>query len=825
MANDINEEIKVFVDNSFEELNEMLSVWYHKLMEEDSVIMAIARKAPRLLEWCKRNFPETANDKSVIISEIALPFISKEELGEKCLVVDEAIYHGTTFEKVLKTVQAFVEETNIKVSGVPVVVTQDALDAPNITCALEKGWSLIDGTNCNFFIDSIISKFFELGKPYDIEYPLFYIDIPKEKEYEYIKIDSIIDSVMKRMSVLVGHQVDGHLFYRTQNFRREDSKIFSAFTFCTDYVYEDQVGILKPDFSKFRIFHTDKRICIASMSPYTIREDCLAADSKLFSGDYARIWKLVRGRIKDTADVNLKRQTEKSLVVIANYLLSVNHFSHFRKQFVDLFSEELGYEVNVTMDEADLRLLLGTSLAFELKQILPNMPVMEEPSASNSADNVLPALIPIGYDKDYFVQLSLDNMFDKNSISSIVSNMMSDLHWMVEIPSRKRSRDFYRRLEFGESMHFIKKMCKELLPELDNCCLIHQNVDMRIDRGSMVPDYVCVDDAFDKYWRRMFRSGENEDLYKDQFLRIGRYMLSLYFNKLNTNVISNVELTLLFGLLAQYEQIFPIKSNVEQINQIYAVKTAIENECGEYRIYLNPDDTNKQELLDKLKSYHILKEVAFDSYELAESSNSRLLAGNLPVSKEVQRQMQRIVDFVVYAHNNEQEDTLSEFQNYVCTSINNLTKCLETWMKKVILFINGGNADGFEDLESLYVNIYMGVPEPQLELHINTFASSSVGTWLKNKIESTEIKENAIDAIHKLSVSFYLVNLWNKVDNNEVSQYYDPEVYDSFESLGLNEEPIGHIVSECGSSLETGKIVEDKKILQNEICNCLEHLI
>ena len=825
MANDIKEDIKVFVDNSFDKLNEMLSVWYSKLMEENSVILAIARKAPRLLEWCKINFPETENDKNVIISEIALPFISKEDLGEKCRVVDEAIYHGTTFEKVLKTVQAFVGKSKVKVSGLPVVVTQDALDAPNITDTIERGWSLIDSTNCNFFIDSIISKFFELGKPYDIEYPLFYIDLPVEKEYEYKEIDSIIESVLRKTTLFAGAQVDGHLFYKTKNFRREDSEVFSAFTYCTDYFYVEQVGILKPDFSKFRIFHTDKRICIASMSPYTIREDCLTAESKLFSGDYAGIWKLIRGRVKDSTDVNLRRQTGKSLVVIANYLLSVNHFSHFRKQFIDLFSEELGYEVSVTMDEADLRLLLGASLAFELRKILPNMSVMEEPSASNSADNALPALIPIGYDKDYFVQLSLDNMFDKNNISSIVSNMMSDLHWMVEIPSRKRSRDFYSRLEFGESMHFVKKMCNELLPESDNSYLIHQNVDMRIDRGSMVPDYVCVDDAFDKYWRRMFRSGENEDLCKDQYLRIGRYVLLLYFNKLNTNVISNVELTLLFGLLAQYEQIFPIRNNVEQINPIYAVRTVIENEGGEYKIYLNSDDANKQELLDKLQSYHFLKEVAFGSYELAELSNSRLFAGNLPVSKEVQRQMQRIVDFVVYAHNNEQEDTLSEFQNYACTSISNLTKCLKTWMKKLIFFVNGGSADSFEDLESLYVNIYMAVPEPQLELHINTFASSSVGTWLKNKIESTEIKENAIDAIHKLSVSFYLVNLWNKVDNNEVSQYYDPEVYDSFESLGLNEEPIGHIVSECGRSLETGKIVEGKKILQKEICNCLEHLI
>ena len=64
MTNDIKEDIKVFVDNSFDKLNEMLSVWYSKLMEENSVVLAIARKAPRLLEWCKINFPEKENDKN-----------------------------------------------------------------------------------------------------------------------------------------------------------------------------------------------------------------------------------------------------------------------------------------------------------------------------------------------------------------------------------------------------------------------------------------------------------------------------------------------------------------------------------------------------------------------------------------------------------------------------------------------------------------------------------------------------------------------------------------------------------------------------------------
>ncbi len=56
-------------------------------------------KLPRLLEWCRQEFG-TPFGSLHVVSELALPFTDMSNY-HNCTVVDEAIYNGTTFSKVL----------------------------------------------------------------------------------------------------------------------------------------------------------------------------------------------------------------------------------------------------------------------------------------------------------------------------------------------------------------------------------------------------------------------------------------------------------------------------------------------------------------------------------------------------------------------------------------------------------------------------------------------------------------------------------------------------------------------------------------------------
>lgn len=827
MADITEEDLKVFMKNDFELLNAQLEKWYGRLMAHDSVIVAIARKAPRLLCYCKLKFPHLYNPNVVAVSDIAVPFIKWENAKKHCLVIDEAIYHGTTFGKVLRVVKNAVNGKDVDVRGLPWVVTQDALGNPDIVDSLVDGWNLIGNDNCNFFIDTVISKFFELGKPYDIEYPLFYVSLP-EGRYDKTEIDGIIEKVLKLLAADEASRFHTQpIYFKNTNYRREDQRTFSAFTYCTDYVYQDSHDGAKPDFSKLRIFHDDRTICIASMAPYAINEHTLAYDQSLFCGALRQVLNLVRDALRETSEDNQLacHQEQKSLSIMLNYLLSVNHFLRFKKKLSRLFAAILGYDVDFYLKSGDLQWLVGQDLASVLQKALVSLGEYEEIEDVYKDLGTVKSLIPMMYKDDYLLQLTLDNMYDKTSASSVISNIFSDLHWIVEVKSRRLPREAYDRLEFGESLSSIQEMCANLIP-YNSTESIHSNVDMRIDRGSMVPDYVCVNDVVNSYWKRMFRSGENEDLMRDQHFRICINVLNQYLRKIHTTSISSDELRLLFALLVEVDDIFKEASS-NSYNSIFATQMSVCYENGEYRIFVVQND-EKSDLLKKLCDYHVISEIELDGYELASSSYVNLLSNALPLSdKQIQR-VNSIIDFVAYAHKNCDEPTVCELKNYACFSEATLEKAYQDWKKGVESFILVKSRDDFDDLTGTFADLYLAVPEPRNCFSDNLFASSSVGTWMKNFKVTQDVGFMTQTMLDKLHAVFYMMNLWNKLNGKEISGYYDAGMYAGFNTLMSlyrrtedNECPVILALSQCGPKMNVDGLLNNKADVQDALCRLL----
>ena len=90
----------------YKTLDCLLQNWGKRYFEkEDFLHIAISRKAPRLLEWVRLN--GVGSNGIPVVTELALPFLNWQHIN-KVLVADEAIYHGTTFEKVLEIGRAHV---------------------------------------------------------------------------------------------------------------------------------------------------------------------------------------------------------------------------------------------------------------------------------------------------------------------------------------------------------------------------------------------------------------------------------------------------------------------------------------------------------------------------------------------------------------------------------------------------------------------------------------------------------------------------------------------------------------------------------------------
>ena len=86
-----------------EGLDIRLQEWFNSLNnnDENTLIVAIARKSPRLYEYCEMMWGGgSSSQRLFIVSEHALPFLFQHNFAEKyhkVILVDEAIYNGTTW--------------------------------------------------------------------------------------------------------------------------------------------------------------------------------------------------------------------------------------------------------------------------------------------------------------------------------------------------------------------------------------------------------------------------------------------------------------------------------------------------------------------------------------------------------------------------------------------------------------------------------------------------------------------------------------------------------------------------------------------------------
>lgn len=227
--------------NSYGELNKAIIAWAKTYLKEDKNIahVAISRKAPRLLEWCKQHGVSSNVD---IITELALPFENWSKYKD-CILTDEAIYHGTTFSKVMTLVVEAMHRWSLG-KAFPLFLTSDAMEVEGISNRLLEGCHLLASSDIPFFVDSIISKFFDLGKPYDIEYPLFYIDFKDELS------DDTIELILGKLS-----EDQKYSYYKSSNYVRELNCYINNYTLRTDSFSENsKPGVSVPDFAKLRFF-------------------------------------------------------------------------------------------------------------------------------------------------------------------------------------------------------------------------------------------------------------------------------------------------------------------------------------------------------------------------------------------------------------------------------------------------------------------------------------------------------------------------------------------------------------------------------------------
>lgn len=619
---------KKTITNNYVTLNECLKEWYLRVSERGGLVVAISRKAPRLWEWCERNFSdmvETGN-KTDVITEIALPFVNLTKY-QTITVIDDAVYHGTTFMKVVDMVRDL-KNPDAKLYLSPAVVTSDGkyISSDN---DYDQDTLEMDDDYIPFYVDTIIQKFAAMGRPYDVEFPIMEVSLPKDGK----KLKEVADTLVVTIAKMFNFH-NALPFYDSVQYIREskenDDKEAINYTILLHNLYDENLpeGAQCPDFAKLRLFEKNGRVNIVSYCVRPLWGAALGHNSLLLPNDFHNFWNRIydecvkiggqMSAIYEEDKSNIGYQSGKTLAVMMNYIYSYNQLKTLMPAIRQAFELDEKDEVNLSM--RDVAYLVGEKRSNEFMEGISNLRfspfTYKTPDLYNSS--VPRSYFPKEYGTDYGLRTVQDYEKCKGNVSECLSFTFGNMHRMVELPSRSQPRGYYGRLRFGESYDSLVNDIGRL--NKSDCLLvdIHKGMDSRIDRGSVVPNYVCINTAFGGYWARLFRSGENEDLLMEQTYRILLQAVKLFMAYNNGSVIiRSDELDCLVRILSisntlKGEEIFRFHDSQKIVENVkkYGV---LENYQGIKSLYVIADNRlarqiNRGHLLSDETEANILKD-------------------------------------------------------------------------------------------------------------------------------------------------------------------------------------------------------------------------
>lgn len=738
-------------NKNYDDLNEILLSWYKSLCEREGLCIAISRKAPRLLEWCSTYFHK---EKSLqVVSEIAIPFIDLSVV-KSCSLVDEAIYHGTTYSKVFNLVAK--SNPSLKVFAEPLVVTEEALSLLGAAgVMIEKDIPMITEGYANFFIDTVVKRFHEGLKPYDMEYPLLYVKLDKTID------DKFMMESLKRLEDIEKKTLNidfGVCHYNTQTYSREHDSVSTSYSYVFEYRFGDNLNpSQKPDFAKLRFSIKDNLLCIAVMTPYIISDFDIENEGRIFTGCLLPIWtKIYSESLRHSIDdEEYQYQRKKSLVVLANYLLSFNNFLCMKENILLAFGATAAW-----LDYNDLRYLVGQKLSGEISSELNgiNEP-MHALNVFELSGIIAQRYIPYTHREAYQRKTGMQNILAE-SLHEKVSNLFSAMHWEVEVNSRLNTPDtYYSRLRFGESYESLAQILNFANSTKEGLRMeLHKSIDSRIDSGSVVPNYVRIE-RLPNYWLRLFRSGENEDVDKDQQNRILLYMVRQYmqFSGNDTMPLAAVQMALLMMVYedrGRYSKYFCRRVGFASVNNVASAMVEIGGE--------------QFNLLDKVTINGLFGLTEQNSIVIKENTDTlRLVDGN-PLSTDMEIEIRDIVSFVYdYCENIVNWDIIRIMPVFALLAFDRdkLIAGVEKWTKSIRNKVSEELEIDMEEEKKEFERLFSSMPNslmPNLD--------ADRGKWyakIKILLDKYNSKSDEYSEYEKRLVrDFYVLNLWTKLNDS-----------------------------------------------------------
>lgn len=593
-------------------------------------VVALSRKGPRLLESL---FGEEVYQQTKIITENALPFIFKSLRNDtvyRFILFDDAIYFGSTMEGVYNTIVALSVYFEVQINVVAYVAIH-SVEAKKI-----DGLEIIPDVNVpagygHYFVKKVMSDIRSRKAPIEVDFPRFTIQLKAEADRE--KLFSILSNLYPQQVYKVSHP--------------ECESV--------NVVLHPVQGSF---FNKLRIYINGKYLYVVPMTPRVITNsnDSIRQRFQFAQKGLGAFWNQLIANYSSELQLEddvIRRPLVKSLVTLANYIYSCNTFLQEYDNIVSGIGDGFGIENNIVLNTVEQSLLLGDiKSSLELRGILETCMQSRTPFIEYGINLFKFSDKPV-YESYNYPTLdekellrNRDHAMVSNSqnITQALSAIFFNQNILIERWSRNSIFTTISRLNFGYTFLSLEKEIKDYRgkfgrEETDELTL-HAWVDERIEKGCIVPQYVC--DVSNHIWTRVFRPGENED---SQLSHLTRWVVSV-FNKISEQIgITEVPKAFLDEMLSYLITTMPI------LSEELGIKLVVRNNCsdgqeGRRNAYFIDDAGQLMNLCSYMEDMYIL------AYQNSNYTISKYLSDNdikrhTTLCNEIKVQQDIVIDGVI----------------------------------------------------------------------------------------------------------------------------------------------------------------------------------
>lgn len=601
-------------------------------LSSNTYIVALSRKGPRLLECL---FGDRLSQYHVV-TEYALPFLFKQlaehqEKQYKIMIVDDAIYFGSTLGGVYHEILAYKEMYNIdlQVNAYTAIKSENAptISGLNIICdyTVSSGYS-------HFFAKNVMAVIRGLHTSMEVDFPRICYSMATK-----VDIDKLYDLLQDYYPQKV---------YKVVNKENASVNI-----------------LLKPVqgsfFNKIRIYVDGSNIHVVTMTPRVVidGEEILEQLFVYANEPFPVFWnQLIKYNLEAIKKYrpDVSRSVKKVLVALADYIYSFNTFLGERGVLEDLFVTQFGGMIKSSIRHEDVGYLLGTKTLCEgFCGILNDFLLTKKNSILEYRINLIKFSEKEVYESLNFPEkeeretLSLHNMHmirNSRSQTQALSAIFFNQTLLIERWSRKKDLCNYDRLHFGYTFQSISNILTQYAryeQTSEDLIRMHAWIDKRIDHGCIVPQYII--DGSRGVWTRVFRPGENEDVVLSH---LARWVLSVY-KYINENLGQQVDKVFFYSVLSYV--VFKVKSLSKELD----IALRVVKRGNRYDLMFSDESDIMTDVLDYLEKMYVLTDKA-GFYVISSFLQDNDIKEYSTLSKEILSEQQIALDEIIQEVNNSQ---------------------------------------------------------------------------------------------------------------------------------------------------------------------------